>query len=133
MKWWLLCACLVVASLVLWLIRGRRAAQSNASAQSAGQSYHSVTIRHPNDACVAVRGVAGRKFLAREAPLFPLGNCEAATCRCRYVHYDDRRDDERRSPFAVRHVLLTGSEQRERRVAPDRRHVRASGVRRTLR
>jgi len=133
MKWWLLCACLVVASFALWLMRGRRTVQSDSSAESAGRPYHSVAIRHPSDACAAVRGVAGRKFLAGEAPLFPLGNCEAASCRCRYVHYEDRRDDERRSPFAVRHVLLPGGEEGERRMLVDRRRARASSVRRPLR
>lgn len=126
MTWWFLFASLLVATFGYWLIRGRRAAQPSSSREDVSCPYHSVAIKHPESACVAVKSVAGRKFLSREAPLVPLGNCEAATCRCRYVHFDDRRDDDRRSPYSTRQVLLGGSGHVERRMAADRRRIGAS-------
>jgi hypothetical protein len=59
--------------------------------------YHAVSIMHQAGCCVEVAGLEGRRFLASAAPTIPLRDCEAASCRCRYVHYEDRRgEDERR-------------------------------------
>jgi hypothetical protein len=52
-------------------------------------------------ACAAAVAVAGRRFLAAEAPLLPLRDCtRPAGCQCRYRKFPDRREEdaERRSP-----------------------------------
>lgn len=58
--------------------------------------YHCVTIKSRRGACQAVLALKGKRFLPDDAPAFPLPECDAKQCRCRYVHYDDRRHDERR-------------------------------------
>lgn len=61
--------------------------------------YHCVAIRYREEACVAVQRLSGQRFLSREAPAIPLPACDAASCRCRYVHFEDRRqNDDRRNP-----------------------------------
>lgn len=54
-------------------------------------------IATEDDCCQAVRGIAGKRFLADEAPRLPLNDCDAAVCRCKYKRFDDRREDSRRS------------------------------------
>ncbi len=65
--------------------------------------YHSVSISyylyHHANACEAVKKLEGKRFLAKEAPPLPLPGCGAAHCRCRYVHFRDRRGDDRRSLY----------------------------------
>jgi hypothetical protein len=58
--------------------------------------FHAVAVKHSKVACNAVIQLEERRFLAKDAPRIPLPNCTAKNCSCRYVHYDDRRDDERR-------------------------------------
>ena len=61
--------------------------------------YHCVAIHHQAGACAAVKRVSGQRFLSKEAPPIPLPACDAASCRCRYLHFEDRRrNGERRNP-----------------------------------
>ena len=62
------------------------------------QIFHGVAIE-PADghACRAVLALSTQRYLAHEAPQFPLDACdEPARCRCRYRHYGDRRSAMRR-------------------------------------
>ena len=59
--------------------------------------YHCVSIKPSGYACEAVENIAGKRFLSDEAPAFPLPGCNAKLCKCRYVHYDDRRHKQRRA------------------------------------
>lgn len=59
--------------------------------------YHCVSIRFSSNCCQQVRAIDGQRFLAGSAPQLPLPGCEAASCDCRYVHYDDRRAEDRRA------------------------------------
>ena len=83
-------------SLTSWLHRRR----VKAAVQFAGPDvqvhrvtnpYHAVSIQ-PGPAC---RGTAekykGKRFLSAEAPQLPLPTCDSRSCRCRYVHHNDRR------------------------------------------
>jgi hypothetical protein len=58
--------------------------------------FHSVTIVPGPRACVAAHAQFDQRFLAREAPPLPLKGCECTHCECRYEHYDDRRNGDRR-------------------------------------
>jgi hypothetical protein len=61
--------------------------------------YHCVAIHHQDGACAAVKRLSGQRFLSKEAPPIPLPACDAASCRCRYLHFEDRRrNGERRNP-----------------------------------
>lgn len=59
--------------------------------------FHAVAVSPGrNGACAAAMTCAGKRFLAMNAPTLPLRGCDAAQCQCRYVHYDDRRQDDGR-------------------------------------
>jgi hypothetical protein len=63
--------------------------------------YHCVAIHHDHEdgACAAVKRLSGQRFLSKEAPPIPLPACDAASCRCRYLHFEDRRQSgERHNP-----------------------------------
>lgn len=62
-------------------------------------NYHSVAISNCNNPCEAVQRLKDNRFLPAEAPVLPLQGCTAQSCQCRYVHYDDRREDDRRNPY----------------------------------
>ncbi len=65
---------------------------------TARQLFHGVAIE-PTDghACQAVLAISEQRYLAHEAPLFPLDGCDRrATCHCKYRHYSDRRSALRR-------------------------------------
>jgi len=59
--------------------------------------FHAVSVKAGPRCCQAAKSMAGMRFLSRQAPLLPLPQCDAATCECRYLHHDDRRDLPRRA------------------------------------
>ncbi len=87
---------LSVVSLIgpLWLWKHQTGKSGDTSEAS---KYHCVSIKHRRGACKAIMALEGKRFLPDEAPTFPLPDCDAKRCKCRYVHHDDRRHDSRRS------------------------------------
>jgi hypothetical protein len=67
--------------------------------------------------------IAGRRFLASEAPNLPLPGCNATECDCHFIHHNDRRTGkDRRSPFTSGGIAAaTGTFSGERRKGEDRR------------
>jgi len=63
--------------------------------------YHAVSVEAPIGACAAATAVRDQRYLSTEAPSLPLAGCsDPARCKCRYKHWDDRRqEDDRRSPI----------------------------------
>ena len=85
---------------------------------SAGHEFHAVAVRFDSKtACEAVEALKGERFLSNEVPSLPLPECDSADCRCRYLHFEDRRDgdDDRR---------LATSALRESSGEADRRDTR---------
>ncbi len=81
-------------------------------------SYQALSVHYRRDACEAVRRLAGKRFLLKEAPSLPLHGCTAEHCRCGYVHHPDRRSgEERRSGLRS----LYGMPIRDRRMGRGRR------------
>lgn len=110
--------------------------QSELATGRRARSYHSVAIRYyGNAACLAVRQFAiqstlstqtplfleTQRFLSSEAPLLPLAGCTETSCQCRYVHYADRRDRDRRDPYVRPMASIPALVDRERRSGTDRR------------
>jgi hypothetical protein len=58
--------------------------------------FHAVSIKIKPDACAAVKALAGKRFLSREAKLLPLPDCDNPNCSCVYEHHEDRRAGSRR-------------------------------------
>lgn len=77
--------------------------------------FHCVTIEGSAGACKAVMALSGQRFLSKDAPDLPLRACNVDLCECRYVHYDDRRHDVRRSAdIGLPGVPRGGTDQRVR-------------------
>lgn len=81
--------------------------------------YHAVSIAKGPGGCKEVAELKGRRFLASKAPMVPLPACDAASCSCRYIHFDDRRTDENRR--VLTQDLRGNHGTRERRLGPGRR------------
>ena len=78
--------------------------------------YHAVSVRASGNACPAVRALGNTRFLSMEAPLLPVPECtDPSRCRCRYRHWDDRREGPRRdADHGLPGALWTQRERRER-------------------
>lgn len=81
--------------------------------------YHAVSIILPPNACEAARALIDQRFLAAEAPIFPVEGCDETSCSCGYRHFGDRRDGPRRAlDRGIDEPRHTGG---ARRVSSDRR------------
>lgn len=65
--------------------------------------FHAVEVKGTASCCEAARSIAGQRFLSRgkpPPPTLPLSGCDKPShCQCRYVHFDDRRTEDRRSAW----------------------------------
>ena len=120
---------LVLLLVVGWYMWQRQEKSSSATVKKVrprakkSTTYHAVAIKFPQNGCAAAKAIAGRRFLANEAPTLPLPECDVSNCGCQFTHYDDRRArKDRRSPFATSMSTDgTGSFEKERRDKKDRR------------
>lgn len=84
-----------------------------AAPRKASKPYHAVCVVPGERACPAVEELRGRRYLSREAPILPLKKCNAASCSCRYGHFEDRRNGQRRArDFGVSIDAYDGPEHR---------------------
>lgn len=119
----------VFVAAVAWLIS--RIRQGNVSVRDVSgpkplqstSKYHAVSVKFSSNACDAAKATTGVRILSSTSPRLPLPECDAAECRCGFVHHKDRRSgDDRRSPFGSRSYLaLAGSTDADRRLVRDRR------------
>jgi len=109
-----LSALLIAVAALINHFRRRRPAAGRSDNNSTHQ-YHAVAIAKNATACPAAALLIGRRFLSREAPPLPVAGCSTYPCRCRYLHYADRRADDRRFPFGVRKSSEPGAGDVERR------------------
>ncbi len=82
--------------------------------------YHAVEISPGPGSCKAASALKGLRHLARSAPMLPLPGCPADACRCRYLHYEDRRSGEDRRERAHE---FRGNGLAERRLGQGRRET----------
>lgn len=135
----LLIAIIVLLALMMLFLRNRKAAPNVKKGKSAKarklqakqvgsvpadshtkpKPYQAVSIKTRLGACDAAIKMQDEVFLAADAPPLPLSSCDVDTCSCRYVYLDDRRQDDRRSPFGERTGVSGPSG--ERREGDDRR------------
>ena len=87
---------LTFVAILLW--RARVAARAAASLVKSVKrdpvptEWHAVTIQFCEEtACQVARELAGKRFLATQAPDLPLSGCVREKCSCRYLHFEDRR------------------------------------------
>lgn len=122
---------IAIAALIgLFVIVRRRPKSGNVRPQvhrkavgAGNSSFHAVSIKYAADACEAARNMHGRRFLSSAAPRLPLPECDAQTCKCRFVHHKDRRNgDDRRNPWGQGFGSgITGNYPKEQREGGDRR------------
>ena len=111
-------------SLSSWFFRQRVHAEVRLSGRPVASHrvvnpYHAVRIVHQSGCCRQVLEFDGLRLLANAAPRLPLADCNAPTCRCRYLHLEDRRSGEdRRESSAGPHPYLG---TRNRRLSQGRR------------
>lgn len=102
----------------LWEWRDRKF-RGKQNGSSSGR-FHAVSIR-PNllYECKSVQKLYGKRFLSAEAPRLPLETCECRNnCRCRFMHYSDRRAGPRRYTdlgFPPKAMQVERRDQRDRR------------------
>ena len=58
--------------------------------------FHGTSLKPGRQACAAIQGLCGQRFLPEEAPSLPLAGCDQQKCQCAYSHHGDRRDQEDR-------------------------------------
>jgi hypothetical protein len=89
---------------------------------TASSEFHAVSIRFLSSACSAAKSLDGKRFLSSAAPRIPLAECDVLECKCRFVHYSDRREgDDRRNPYSPGIAGETGKHPQEQRRRPERR------------
>ena len=79
-----------------WLQKKRIRAEIGRSGQTVSahrviNPWHAVGFVFDKNCCGAVVALKGQRFLSGKAPKLPLPACDAASCRCRYRHFEDRR------------------------------------------
>ena len=117
-----------VVFIIALRFRRRAAARESHAVENPGINldgsgrFHAVSIRFGPGACAASRELHGRRYLAGTAPDLPLADCSSDDCRCRFVHFSDRRGgDDRRHPFQKGFGGSATRRQEDRRNLPDRR------------
>jgi hypothetical protein len=109
----------IVILLVLWVRRTPRRDPGQADPDT---RFHAVSISLASNACRSAKGLEGERFLSNEAPRLPLPKCDVKECQCRFVHYDDRRENEQRiGPDRDEPIGDNEKTKEERRLQDDRR------------
>lgn len=93
------------------------------AARKVAEPYHAVGIKPGHESCEGAKQLAGMRFLAAKAPALPLRDCDAAECRCSYVHFADRRTGEDRRGMrawqAQQHADIERRQRKQGRRATD--------------
>ena len=118
----------VILALVYFITRrkasapDKRPAAARPSKSTATTDFHAVSLIFRSSACSAAKSLKGKRFLSNAAPRIPLADCDVLECKCRFVHYQDRRaGDDRRDPYAQGVGGETGKHPIEQRKRRDRR------------
>lgn len=114
-------AVLLLAAFLLWQWRERRRSDHLLRLSRIGGRYHCVEVRSRGKPCAAAQALTGKRFLSNTAPPIPLPGCTALSCRCAYIHFEDRRTGERRNPFGSKQQRDLADEPERRRRGERRR------------
>jgi hypothetical protein len=66
-------------------------------------------------ACAAARACKDKRYLSTEAPRLPLAACDAASCKCKYRHFEDRRAGDRRADDPLPGAKPPAANRREKK------------------
>jgi hypothetical protein len=60
--------------------------------------WHAISIVVQESSCATAALCRNKRFLSAQVPMLPMRDCDrAATCACKFKHYEDRRAGVRRS------------------------------------
>ncbi|MTI64072.1 hypothetical protein [Methylophaga sp.] len=105
---------LIVGVLAVYLLLIRKKKPESPVPEIHKHPYAAVRIKPHQHACNAAFDMSHRVFLVSEAPTLPLNDCNKAdSCRCGYVHYDDRRNGHDRRGESI--VMRDAYSKKERR------------------
>ena len=109
--------------MAIWSSRAKKSetlkrAQLKTVTKSSISPYHCVEIKMSYNACEEVLQLYGKRYLSAEAPMLPVAGCNQQ-CKCKFKHYDDRRQDDRRDAFSSSGIHFSG--EKNRRLGGDRR------------
>ncbi len=113
---WLLLLLLVVGITAFIFLKNKNEKVVATETVSHIKKYAAVRIKPHEHACNAAFDYSHRVYLASEAPLLPLNDCDKSdSCRCGYVHYDDRRNAnmQRRGESITMTDVHSGRERRD--------------------
>ena len=110
--------------------RARAASADRANKLGASTQYQAVSIMTPKACCGDARELEGKRYLVHEAPKLPLVSCDVNACKCGYMRYPDRRDEDhdRRGPPGLKSELFALNEGEDRRNSRGRRWADYSTV-----
>ncbi len=79
--------------------------------------FRSVVIAPGLNPCKAIYAYKGKHLLMNEAPTLPIKACDAKLCGCKFIRYDDRRTEDRRTVMkaAANQILSEHNNKRERK------------------
>jgi hypothetical protein len=102
---------------------GRVAKKTAESAVCTRLPYHAVSCRSGAGKCAAVEALRDQRFLVKDAPQLPLADCTSERCECKYLHHEDRRDndDDRRALYGIKSDYYEYTSKQDRRVKNGRR------------
>ena len=117
-------ALLSLVAVVWWryTVRQKKRLAESSIKQDARSHYHCVEVNPGVSACEAAQSLGTVRYLSDEAPRLPVPGCNAQHCACNYVHYDDRREDDRRNPYGI-WASLPSTPANERRSRAERRKL----------
>ena len=80
------------------------------------RSYQAVSVIPCENSCGSAKALGDTRFLADEAPGFPVPGCDRIECDCRYQHHEDRRSGQDRRHLGERRAgARIGSDRRQNR------------------
>lgn len=94
---------------------------TSSSQRPVKSQWRSVKVEHGLLCCRQVELMVGKVFLINEAPALPLAQCTSKECGCKYIHLDDRREDDDRRDSAEYVDSLYGQNDMDKRKSKGRR------------
>jgi hypothetical protein len=81
----------------------------------AKQAFKCVVIHADENACWSAKNMVNKPILFDDAGPLPLKNCDAQSCHCGYIRYDDRRIAARRRNLSAAEYFISYSKNRRNR------------------
>lgn len=94
---------------------------TTASQRPVKNRWKAVKVEKGLFCCQKVELIVDKVFLVDEAPVLPLAQCDSKECSCKYIHLDDRREEDDRRESTEYADALYGRDNSDRRKGKGRR------------